>query len=95
MRNLPSAEILIAGRGYDANWLRKAPKEKGISPCTPSRKNRRKPMPHDEELCRKRLVIENSFAKLKDWRRVATRYDRCPEVFLSACTLAAVVKFRI
>tara|TARA_R110002049_G_scaffold290950_2_gene474613 strand:- start:2591 stop:2896 length:306 start_codon:yes stop_codon:yes gene_type:complete len=35
--------------------------------------------------------IENAFARLKDWRRVATRYDRCPKVYLSACALAAVV----
>lgn len=34
-----------------------------------------------------------SFARLKDWRRVATRYDKCPKVFLSACSLAAVVMF--
>ena len=40
---------------------------------------------------RQRHKIENSFARLKDWRRVATRYDRCPKVFLSACALAAVV----
>lgn len=37
--------------------------------------------------------IENSFARLKDWRRVATRYDRCPKALLSACALAAVVMF--
>ena len=93
MRNLPPARTLLADRGYDADWLRKALKKRGISPCIPSRRNRRTPIPHDEELYRKRHVIENSFAKLKDWRRVATRYDRCPDVFLSACTLAAVVKF--
>ncbi|HDR27711.1 MAG TPA: IS5/IS1182 family transposase, partial [Rhodovulum sp.] len=44
---------------------------------------------------RKRHRIENSFARLKDWRRVATRYDRCPKVFLSASALAAVVMFRL
>ena len=51
------------------------------------------PIPHDEIRYRKRHKIENSFARLKDWRRVATRYDRCPKVFLSACALAAVVMF--
>ena len=64
MRNLPPVEVLIADRGYDADWLRKALKEKGISPCIPSRRNRRKPISHDGELCRKRHVIENGFAKL-------------------------------
>ena len=42
---------------------------------------------------RKRHRIENSFARLKDWRRIATRYDRCQKVFLSACALAAGVMF--
>jgi hypothetical protein len=35
--------------------------------------------------------IEIMFGRLKDWRRVATRYDRCPKVFLSAIALAATV----
>ncbi|WP_342773656.1 transposase [Falsirhodobacter xinxiangensis] len=35
--------------------------------------------------------MESMFGRLKDWRRVATRYDRCPEVFLSAIALAATV----
>ncbi len=85
--------LLTADRGYDADWLRKSLKEQDISPCIPSRKNPRTPIPHDAELCKKRHKIENSFGALKDWRRVAMRYDRCPEVFLSACMLAAVVKF--
>ncbi|MCA3461653.1 MAG: IS5/IS1182 family transposase, partial [Rhodobacter sp.] len=37
--------------------------------------------------------IENMFARLKDWRRIATRYDRCPILFLSACALAATVMY--
>ncbi|WP_154725285.1 transposase, partial [Brevundimonas mediterranea] len=37
--------------------------------------------------------IEIMFGRLKDWRRVATRYDRCPNVFLSAIALAATVLF--
>lgn len=48
---------------------------KGIEPCIPSRKNRKVPIPHDEARYRKRHKIENSFARLKDWRRVATRYE--------------------
>lgn len=51
------------------------------------------PIPHDEVRYRKRHKIGNSFVLLKDWRRVATRYDRRPKVFLSACALAAVVMF--
>jgi len=90
---LPAAKALIADRGYDADWFRKLLKSMGISPCIPSRKLRKVPVPYDAELYKRRHKIENSFARLKDWRRVATRYDRCPKVFLSACALAAIVMF--
>jgi transposase len=42
---------------------------------------------------KRRNLIEIMFGRLKDWRRVATRYDRCPKVFLSAVALAATVMF--
>ena len=90
---LPPARHLLADRGYDADWYREALESKGIAPCIPSRKCRKLAIPHDETRYRQRHKIENSFSKLKDWRRVATRYDRCPTVFLSACALAAVVIF--
>jgi transposase len=93
LNGLPPAEHMLADRGYDADWYREALENKGITPCIPSRKNRKVPIPHDEAQYRKRHKIENSFARLKDWRRVATRYDRCPKVFLSACALANVVMF--
>jgi IS4 transposase len=67
----------------------------GISPCIPSRSGRKNPIPHDTDLYRKRHRIENTFARLKDWRRIATRYDRCPILFLSACALAATVIYRL
>ncbi|MEH6787851.1 MAG: transposase, partial [Paracoccus sp. (in: a-proteobacteria)] len=51
------------------------------------------PIPHDAVLYRERHRIENAFARLKDRRRIATRYDRCADLFLSACALAAVVMF--
>jgi transposase len=85
----PKAETLLADRGSDADWFRNALKDRGIAPCIPSRHGRKVPIPHDPDLHR----IENSFARLKDWRRIETRYDRCPKVFLSACALAAVVMF--
>lgn len=90
---LPPAKHLLADRGYDADWYRKTLENRGIKPCIPYRKNRKVPIPHDEVRYRKRHKIENRLSRLKDRRRVATRYDRCPKVFLSACALAAVVMF--
>ena len=73
--------------------VREAFEDKGVTPCIPARKGRKAPIQHDEVRYRKRHKIEHSFVQLKDWCRVATRYDRCPKVFLSACALAAVVMF--
>jgi len=46
-------------------------------------------------LYKQRHKIENMFAKLKDWRRIATRYDRCAHTFMSAICIAATVIFWI
>lgn len=88
---IPETGALLADRGYDADWFRNALTELGISPCIPSKLSRTVQIPHDAALYRLRHKIENMFARLKDWRRVATRYDRCPILFLSACALAAIV----
>lgn len=91
--SLPKAEWLLADRGYDADWFRDALKDKGIKPYIPGRKSRGKPIKHDKRRYKRRNRIEIMFGRLKEWRRVATRYDRCPKVFLSAVALAATVMF--
>ena len=89
--NLPQTKALLADRGYDAAWLRSALKAKGIEPCIPSKRNRKQPIPYDETLYKKRHKVENMFAKLKDWRRIATRYDRRADIFKAAITIATIV----
>ena len=90
---LPPALILIADRGYDSNAFRAALTERGIEPCIPSSRSRKVPIPHNTTLYRQRHKIENMFAKLKDWRRIATRYDRCAHTFFSAICIAASITF--
>ncbi|MBL6458774.1 transposase [Belnapia sp. T6] len=72
---LPSARELIADRGYDSNPFRTTLAERGITACIPPKKNRKQPIPDDKALCRQRHRIEITFGRLKDWRRIATRYD--------------------
>ena len=72
----PKAKVLLGDRGYDADWFRHALIERGITPCTPSKSNRKVPIPHDRALYRQRHRVENMFGKIKDWRRIHTRYDR-------------------
>ena len=91
--SLPRAQWLLGDRGYDADWFRDALQAKGIMPCIPGRKTRTEPIRYDKRRYKRRNRIEIMFGRLKDWRRVATRYDRCPNVFLSAIALAATVLF--
>jgi transposase len=65
--------------------------DKGIRSCIPDRKQSKKVVKYDKRHYKRRKRIEKMFGRLKDWRRVATRDDRCPEVFLSTFALAAVV----
>jgi len=92
---LPGAKTLLGDRGYDADWFRKALAERNIAACIPSKKNRKVPIPHDAVLYRQRHKIEIMFGRLKDWRRIHTRYDRCAHTFLSAIRIAATVIFWI
>ena len=61
--------------------------------CIPSRRNRKDIIPYDAKIYQSHHKIENTFGRLKDWRRVAAHYDRCPVIFMSAIGLAATVLF--
>ena len=92
---LPRAKELLGDKGYDSNRFREALAERGIQSCIPSSKSRKVPLPYDKALYRQRHHIENMFGRLKDWRRIAMRYDRCAHTFMSAICLAAAVLFWI
>jgi transposase len=59
--------------------------------CIPSTRPRKRPIPHNVMFYRQRHRIENMFGRLKDWRRIAMRYDRCAHTFFSAIALVATV----
>jgi len=90
---MPAAPVLIADRGYDADWFRQALRARGTRPCIPGRAGRTRPVRHGKQLYRQRHKVEIMFGRLKDWRRIHTRYDRCPHTFMGAITLAAIVLF--
>ena len=90
---LPKATALLTDRGYEADWFRKALNEREIFPCIPGRKARKVPVEYDAELNKERRRIENMFGHLKAWRFIATRYDRCADMFLSACCHGTVVLY--
>ena len=76
-------------------WTREAFAARGTDACIPSSRSRKIPIPHDPAVYRRRHRIENLFARLKDWRRIATRYDRCAHTFMAAITIAAIMIFWI
>ena len=83
---------VVADKGYDADDLRIWLYEHAITPCIPSKANRRTPLPYGRATYRKRHLIENFFARLKTFRRVATRYDKLAVNFFGWVLLATIIK---
>ena len=89
---LARIQALLADKAYDAqkrvlDLLEGA----GVQAVIPPRKNRKVPRGYDKERYRARHLIENFFAKLKQFRGIATRYDKRAKTFLGAVYLAATV----
>jgi transposase len=81
---------LIADRAYDANHLRHFLAQRQAQVVIPSTRSRRQPIPYDAIAYRDRNRIERMWCRLKDWRRIATRYDKLARNFLSSAYLAAI-----
>ena len=82
---------LLADKAYDTNRLRSLLKDRHIRAVIPSIARRKLPIPHNREIYRQRNLIERMFALLKDFRRVATRYDKLARNFLASVVLAATI----
>ena len=82
---------LLADKGYDANSLRARLKASRTEAVIPSTRSRKRPIPHDAAAYADRNIIERAFCRLKDWRRIATRYDKLAVNFASAVAIAAII----
>ena len=76
------ADAVLADKGYDSDANRAAIRKAGAEPCIPPRKNRTAPAAYDRHLYRERNVVERYFARVKQYRRVATRYDKLKATYL-------------
>ncbi len=86
------APILIADKGYDADQRVLAKLEKsGKTAVIPPKANRKRQRDYDKDLYKARHLIENFFAKLKQFRAIATRYDKTARNFLAAIYFASVL----
>ena len=84
---------LLGDKGYDADRLRRALREIGTTPVIPGRRNRKRAIRYDRQRYKDRHLIENAFCRIKDFRRVATRYDKLAANFLSGVALATAIAF--
>ncbi len=89
----PDMCALLADKGYDGDDLRKQIAGRGARPVIPNKSNRVRIHRFDKTAYRGRNVIERCFCRLKDFRRIATRYDKLAGNFLSAIQLAALVAY--
>jgi len=91
LQRVPTPGRLIADRAYDARKLRDWLTERGCEVVIPPNPTRKHPYPWSRDHYRARNVIEPMFCRLKDFRRIATRYDKRADTFLSAVFIAATV----
>jgi transposase len=90
LSRLKSGTMLLADRGYDADWIRALAVERGAWANIPPKCNRNSPVCFSPYYYRNRNLIERFFSKIKQCRRVATRYDKLAANYLAFIQLASI-----
>jgi transposase len=91
IRRTKAALKLLGDKAYDSAELRQWLESRGTKPVVPNRSNRKQPFSFDRKSYKQRHLIENAFGRLKDFRRIFTRYDRLARNFLASVCLAAAI----
>ncbi len=86
-----SFEALLADKAFDADWLRKQLDERGAMAVIPPRSNRKIQYAYDKAMYQWRHLVENYFAKIKEFRGIATRYDKTDTSFAANINLVAAI----
>ena len=86
-----AAKVVMADAAYDADPLRRAIADKGALAVIPNNPSRARKYPLDAHLYAQRHLVECCFSKLKQFRRVATRFEKTAKNYLAVLTLAAIV----
>lgn len=92
---LPKAGSLLADAAYDSDAFRAFLAGRGTRPDIKQNPKRKKLHPFDKHAYRGRNVVERAFCRLKDWRRIATRYDKLARNFAASVVLAAIFRWWI
>ncbi len=83
-------EDAMMDKGYDSNHIREELEKRGINPVIPPRKNRKEEIVYDKEKYRLRNQVERFFGKIKEFRRIATRYEKLSRTFMAMVHLVSV-----
>lgn len=84
---------LIADKGYDSNAIRGAIQAQGAEVVIPPNRSRKTLIPYDRDAYRARNLVERLWCRLKDWRRIATRYDKLAKNYMAGVFIAATLTF--
>src|SRR5262249_12465047 len=91
IRRAKPPQRLLGGIAYATTELREELDERGTKPCIPNKSNRKQPFTFSKRLYKLRWRIESAFNRLKDFRRIATRYDKLARNYLASVCLAAAL----
>lgn len=86
-----AADVVMADTAYDSDDLRRKIDEKGALAVIPNNPSRALKHPLDQHLYAQRRLVERCFSRLKQFRRVATRFEKAARNYLAIVTLAAIV----
>lgn len=91
IRRVKTPKHMLGDKAYDSAELREELDERGTKPVIPNRSNRKQPFSFNKRLYKLRWRIESAFGRLKDFRRIATRYDKLARNYLASVCLAAAL----
>jgi transposase len=91
IRRAKPPKRILGDKAYDSTKLREELNERGTKPIIPNKSNRKQPFSFSKRLYKLRWRIESAFNRLKDFRRIATRYDRLARNYLASVCLAAAL----
>ena len=90
IRDVP-IDALLADKAFDVDWLRAELNQRGVTAVIPPKTNRKQHISYHKDMYRWRHLVENYFAKLKEFRGIATRYDKTDTSYRANLNLVATV----
>lgn len=93
LAEVDGCRYVLADKGYDSDKLRSTIRDKGAKPVIPGRKSRKRKIRFDKRRYKSRWMVEAVFCRLKDFRRVATRYDKLSRNYVASLIIATIVAY--